>query len=268
MKIERKSFSVELKFDGDTGRIKGFGSVYGNVDNGNDIVMPNAFAKCIARMKAKGQKPKMLWQHKTDMPIGIWDVFEESMQGLLVEGSVFTETAMGKDAYVLLKGGAINGLSIGYGVRDYSIDSKSGTRLLKELELYEVSLVTFPMNEMATVTSVKSVADDVESVNSLLQAVSSLCVHPMSEEAVANVQQMIATAMSLLADDDKSGDPSIDKRSLEKYLCDAGLSRSKSKAFISGGFKAMNNQREADDNMALAELSASLLNSINTLKGF
>lgn len=271
MKIEHKSIAFELKLDGDTGRIKGFGSVYGNVDNGNDIVMPGAFAKCITRMKANAKKPKMLWQHKTDMPIGVWDIFDESANGLIVEGNIFTETSMGKDAYALVKGGAINGLSIGYGVRDYSIDAKSGTRLLKELELYEVSLVTFPMNEMATITSVKSVSGDIDTAVSLLKGALAMCEGDMTDEARQGMLQMLQTAIGMLdepdEEEDMKGDLPMTERQLEKSLREVGFSQRQAKGLIAGGYKAIAGQRDADEQQAFAELSASIDKTINLLKG-
>lgn len=149
--MEYKSFAIEELKATDEGRIvEGFGSTFGNVDSYGDIVMPGAFAKSIA-----ARKPAMLWQHRTDMPIGVWDEMEETKKGLFLKGRIF-DTQMGEDAYKLAKGGALSGLSIGFSTKNYEIDSKKNTRKLLELELFEVSLVTFPANEKATITGVKS----------------------------------------------------------------------------------------------------------------
>jgi HK97 family phage prohead protease len=252
MTMEIKRFNLSLKAEGDSRLIEGYGSVYGNVDGGNDIVMPGAFAKCITRMKSTGEKPKMLWQHNTDMPIGVWDQFDENPQGLMLKGQI-VDTAHGMDAYKLVKAGAINGLSIGYSVKEYSLDKKTGTRLLKELELYEVSLVTFPMNEKATITSVKSASGDIDTAVTLLQHAVSMCeVDQMTPEMQASTSQLINLAISLLDEQDQeatdTGEMSKpeDERALEKCLRDAGYSRCEAKKIVSEGYKALVNQRDAE----------------------
>ena len=148
--MEIKNITVEIKADAEARTIEGFGSVFGNVDQGGDIVLPGAFAKSIA-----ARKPKMLWQHKSDHVIGVWDEVRETGEGLYMKGRLL-KTTLGNDAYELAQHGAIDGLSIGYVTKDSEIDRKSGTRKLKALELHEVSLVTFPMNEKAGITRVKS----------------------------------------------------------------------------------------------------------------
>jgi uncharacterized protein len=150
MEVKRLSFAFEVKAEDDTRTIEGFGSVFNNTDSYNDIVMPGAFAKTI-----KGRKPVMLWQHDSDEPIGVWDVVEEQDRGLYVKGRIL-ETSMGNDAYTLVKAGAISGLSIGYSPVKWETDDTKGVRKLTEVKLYEVSLVTFPANEKAKITRVKS----------------------------------------------------------------------------------------------------------------
>ena len=151
MTLETKHFALdELKTDDDTRSIEGFASIFGNVDSGNDIVIRGAFAKTL-----KKRQPVMLWQHNTNEPIGVWSEYEETEKGLRVKGTL-ADTMLGIDAYKLLKMGALKGLSIGYGTKKYEIDQDKGTRRLMELDLFEVSLVTFPMNERATITRVKA----------------------------------------------------------------------------------------------------------------
>ena len=139
-----------MKADADARTIEGLGSVFHNVDQGGDIVLPGAFSKTL-----KARTPAMLWQHKSDHVIGVWDEMRETPEGLRVKGRIL-ETTLGNDVYTLAKAGALTGLSIGYGVKDSSIDKKTGIRQLKDLDLYEVSLVTFAMNEKATITHVKT----------------------------------------------------------------------------------------------------------------
>jgi HK97 family phage prohead protease len=86
----------------------------------------------------------MLWQHDPAQPIGVWDEVREDATGLYVKGRILTEVARGQEAVALLAAGAIDGLSIGYRTLRAERDAK-GQRLLQELDLWEVSLVTFPM---------------------------------------------------------------------------------------------------------------------------
>lgn len=154
--METKHFLIEeLKAteDGEEGYIEGWASTFGNVDAQKDIVLPGAFAKSI---QGRASKVKMLWQHKQDMPIGVWTEMRETPQGLYVKGKLLLKTALGRDAYEMLKAGAIDQMSIGYATKSYDIDRKTGVRSLKEVELHEVSLVTFPANDKARITDVKS----------------------------------------------------------------------------------------------------------------
>ncbi len=158
MTIEYKSFAIEelkAEEEGGTRRIKGFGSVFNNTDTQNDIVMPGAFAKSLAR-----RKPVLLWQHDTTQPLGLIDVAEEQPKGLYVESPIGTKGVC-EYAYEQAKMGSVTGLSIGFTTKKYSIDAKKGTRSLEEVELYEVSLVTFPANARATITQVKSRPDTI-----------------------------------------------------------------------------------------------------------
>jgi HK97 family phage prohead protease len=150
MKILHKSFPLELKVEGDSRTIEGWASTFGNVDSDDDIVLPGAFSKSLSVMK-----PKMLWQHSTSQPIGVWDEAKETDRGLYVKGHIL-DTALGNDVYKLAKGGAIDSMSIGYAAKDYSIDRAKNIRSLKQVDLYEVSLVTFPANTQAIITRVKS----------------------------------------------------------------------------------------------------------------
>jgi hypothetical protein len=154
MEMETKHFALtEFKADDETRAIEGYASVYDYVDSHKDIVLRGAFDKSL-----KSKKPVMLWQHRSDQPIGVWDVAEETDKGLLVRGRIL-DTTMGNDAYKILKAGAIKGLSIGYSTKRYEDDQNRGVRKLLEVELHEVSLVTFPANDRAKVTRVKSLED-------------------------------------------------------------------------------------------------------------
>lgn len=124
--------------------IEGYASVFGRADQGGDLVAPGAYATSLAALTAQGRRVKMLWQHDPTQPIGIWDEVREDGRGLFVKGRLLIEVARAREAAALVSAGAIDGLSIGYRTKRAERDA-SGRRLLSELELWEVSLVTFPM---------------------------------------------------------------------------------------------------------------------------
>ena len=138
------------------GMFSGYASVFGNKDLGNDVVVQGAFQKSI---RAKGaRKIKMLFQHDTKEPIGVYTKVREDAQGLYVEGKLAMQTQKGREVYELMKMGAIDGLSVGYRVdaKGYSYDDRGKKRYLKQVDLMEISAVTFPMNPKARVNAVKA----------------------------------------------------------------------------------------------------------------
>ncbi|MEQ3625980.1 MAG: HK97 family phage prohead protease [Celeribacter sp.] len=155
--IEHKHAALQLEQAPDeSGVFEGYASVFGVVDNGLDVVERGAFTKSLA-----GRKPKMLWQHDTHKVIGAWDEIREDERGLYVKGRLFDDVALGREAMALLRHGAIDSMSIGYRTLK-AADERGGVRKLVEVELFEVSLVTFPMLDAATVTSVKSITTERE----------------------------------------------------------------------------------------------------------
>ena len=154
VKSELKAYHDEEESK-EYGLFEGYGSVFGNKDLGNDVIEKGAFAKSIKRRTNKGVK--LLYQHKSDMPIGVFDEIREDDHGLVVKGRLALKTQAGAEAYELLKMGALDGLSIGFRVNpsEVSYDKRNNKRIIKEVDLMEVSLVTFPMNPQATVRSVK-----------------------------------------------------------------------------------------------------------------
>lgn len=148
--MERKACKIEWKADAATGSIEGYGAVFGNVDTYGDIIMPGAFAS----VGNNGRKVKMLWQHDPSQPIGVWDEVREDVKGLWVKGRILSGVEKGREAIALMEAGAIDGLSIGYRTKDS--EWKDGNRYLKEVELWETSIVTFPANELAG-ASLKSI---------------------------------------------------------------------------------------------------------------
>lgn len=157
--MEKLAFDLELKLAGDgaaEGTIEGYGSVFGLLDQGGDIVQPGAFKASLAAWRKKKSLPPMLWQHDPWKPVGVWTDLEEDEKGLKIKGNLVMDVSFAKDARALIAAGAVKGLSIGYRTIDYEIDRKTGARLLKKLDLWEVSLVTFPMLPEALISAVKS----------------------------------------------------------------------------------------------------------------
>jgi HK97 family phage prohead protease len=137
------------------GGFRGYGSVFGVVDAMSDVVAPNAFDRSLAAHRRANTMPAMLWQHDSRRPIGVWQNIAEDKAGLRVDGQLALRTQSGAEAYELLKLGALNGLSIGYLAVASSLDERTGRRTLTEIDLWEVSLVTFPANPAARVTAIK-----------------------------------------------------------------------------------------------------------------
>ena len=132
--------------------IEGYASLFGKRDQGGDVVQAGAYGASLAALGAAGRRVKMLWQHDPTQPIGVWDEVREDAVGLWVKGRILPEVDKGREAVALLAAGAIDGLSIGYRTVKAERDGK-GQRLLSELELWEVSLVTFPMLPEARVSA-------------------------------------------------------------------------------------------------------------------
>ena len=149
----------EIKDVTATGSFAGYGSIYGNVDQGDDIVMAGAFNDSLNEYAAKGRMPALLWQHKSSEPIGAYTAMRDDANGLYVEGKLAMKTQRGAEAHELMMMKAISGLSIGFMTREDSYDQKTGVRTIKKGDLWEVSLVTFPMNDQARVSVVKTIDD-------------------------------------------------------------------------------------------------------------
>lgn len=137
------------------GTFTGYGSVFGELDSYRETVTKGAFAKSLKAWGSRGKFPSMLWQHDARQPIGIWTDAKEDDRGLKLTGQLATATGKGAEAYALLKMGALDGLSIGYVATKWEEDKKANTTALTEIDLWEVSLVTFPAGPSARVDSVK-----------------------------------------------------------------------------------------------------------------
>ena len=161
--IENTILDIECEYKeietDDDGSFEGYASVFGNKDLGNDVIEKGAFSKSIYKKKPK--QIKLLYQHKTDEPIGVIDDIQEDARGLKVKGRLALRTERGKMVYELMKMGALDSMSIGYRLtpKGYSYNDKDKRRTIKEVDLMEISMVTFPMNPKAKITKVKNILD-------------------------------------------------------------------------------------------------------------
>lgn len=155
----------EVKAVDDKGRFSGYGSVFGNVDAYQEVVAPGAFAESLAAWKDAGKLPPVLWQHRSGEPIGPYLEMREDAHGLFVEGQLLVDDVVrAREARALMKARAVNGLSIGFVTREDSFDKVTGVRTLKKIDLWEVSVVTFPANPAAQISNVKSAVEALESL--------------------------------------------------------------------------------------------------------
>lgn len=157
MNMKHLSFDFDVKSLDETGTFSGYASMFDNKDSEGDVVRKGAFAKTLAEWAQKGRLPPMLWQHERKNPIGYFSVMKEDDKGLYVEGKLLIDDiAQAKTAHTLLKNKVLGGMSIGYRVENYDYDKVADVFNLTEIKLFEVSLVTFPANERATVDNVKN----------------------------------------------------------------------------------------------------------------
>jgi HK97 family phage prohead protease len=154
---ETKAVACDLKAVDADGSFTGYASRFGVVDLGRDLVLPGAFGESIARRGARGIK--MLFPHDPAEPIGVWSELREDAHGLYVRGRILPEVARGREVLALMRAGALEGLSIGFRTVEGRSDPKSGVRRLSRIDLWEISVVTFPMLPEARVSAVKNDAD-------------------------------------------------------------------------------------------------------------
>jgi len=195
-------FAVKFAEGAAEGTVFGYGAAFDNVDGKGDMIVKGAFKETLREHKKNGTMPAMLMQHggwgigADDLtPVGVWTAMSEDDQGLAVEGRLALKTKRGADAYELLRMDprpALNGLSIGYVAKAWEIGTKPGEprRTLKKIELWEVSLVTFPANPKTRVEGIKA----IDAIESLKDAESILREAGFSRaEAVAFIARIKAT---------------------------------------------------------------------------
>lgn len=145
---------LETKDVSESGEFEGYGATFGNVDQGGDVLMQGAFLESLKTIPA--ERVRMLYQHDSREVIGKFTEIREEPRGLYVKGRLFLKVQRAKEVHELMLEKALEGLSIGYRTEEDEYDKLTGTRRLKRVSLREVSVVTFPMNEMAGVTLVKA----------------------------------------------------------------------------------------------------------------
>lgn len=187
------------------GEIVGLAAAFGNVDSHGDRIAAGAFATSLAAHETRGTRPAMLLHHDMARPIGRWEAFEETGEGLVARGKLSLGARDGAEAYALASDGALTGLSIGFRLpKDgATIDRRDGVRELRAIELLEVSLVAVPSNERTRVQSIKAIASvrDIEDV--------------LSEAGLSNRQAKAAAgaawkAINTTSDDDRAAVAAIE----------------------------------------------------------
>lgn len=205
--MEHKSFPTEFKIDEGKGEFEGYASVFGFRDSGGDVVEKGAFTKTL---QESAKRVRVLWQHNPYEPIGKpLDMLEDS-KGLLTRSRI-APTTLGTDTLILMKEGVIQELSIGYDSIKETFDSASKTRHLIELKLWEYSPVTWAMNEMATITGVKS-AEDLEALLLKITKIESVGLKAgrvLSAQNMARLKEAITVLQEIYA----SAQPEPDKSS-------------------------------------------------------
>lgn len=155
MKTEHLDIETRLAGPDDSGSVEGYAAVFNAACAYGDVIQPGAFAKTLAEHKAAGTSPLMFWQHNPDEPIGVWTDLTEDARGLRVKGRIITDTSRGRDVHALIRAGAVRGLSIGFRTRKAE-QRPSGGRVLKDVQLVEISPVSLPAQRRAQVTGIKS----------------------------------------------------------------------------------------------------------------
>lgn len=162
LKRKVRDFSLQLKEVSDAGQFSGYASVYDVIDAYGEVIAPGAFANTLRKWASRDQLPPALWQHNSREPVGPFTKMVEDQKGLYVEGQLLVnDVQRAREARALMKAKAVSGMSIGFSpvVEEFNKETKLITH--RELDLWEVSIVTFPANADAQVEAVKSFVDDM-----------------------------------------------------------------------------------------------------------
>jgi len=135
------------------GTVEGYASLFGAIDQARDMVMRGAFAQTLRQKSV--QRVPMLFQHDPAEPVGVWLELREDDRGLYARGRLIPEVARGRELLALIRSGAVDGLSIGFRTVKGRIDPRTRVRALLAVDLWEISIVTFPLLAGARVQAVK-----------------------------------------------------------------------------------------------------------------
>lgn len=152
--LEVKFTALDCKAVEADGTFEGYASLFNHEDMGHDVILPGAFAESLAARGAAGIK--MLFQHDANQPIGVWTRLEENARGLYAQGRLMRDVAKAREVLSLMRAGALDGLSIGFRAIKGRRDRATGVRRLEKVDLWEISVVTFPLLTEARVASVKA----------------------------------------------------------------------------------------------------------------
>jgi uncharacterized protein len=206
--MNTKDFRFKLADLNDSGTFEGIASVYGNKDSYGDVVEAGAFTKTL---QERGDEVPLLWSHDITNPVGTGKVSDTST-GLAIKGTLDLDTQAGRDAYSRMRKGIAKGLSIGYSVLNDAWDSQRKVRRLLEVKLYEVSLVVFPANELATVTGVKG----AEALAGLYEELKS--GRTLSTATRKRIEMAITDLAALLSEADADDDEAAKSKAIEPEL--------------------------------------------------
>ena len=205
--------------DEKTGIFRGYASTFGNEDQGGDIVVKGAFSSCLAARDAR--QVKMLWEHNTYEPVGVWTDLQEDDKGLLATGRLLVDKLKkAQEVYDLMKEGVLDSLSIGYRVLQADNDRGSPhIRLLKSVDLKEISVVMFPMNDEAVISSVKANALPTErEFQRLLQRDAQLSRSEAAHVIEHGFKSLIKAKRDAGRDEVASTQPNVDWSALQDEL--------------------------------------------------
>ncbi len=184
--LQIKSLSIEEE----QGIIEAYANVKWFKDKASDVSIDGAFIKSVEHCQSTGKFPKLLLQHDYKQVCGVWLEMNEDEKGLRVKGKLALNTTIGKETYELIKMGALDSLSIGYVVKKERYDPQTKTNFLEEVDIKEISIVTFPCNEESIIDTVKT--DELEQSDSNEKAIEVVSEYSMlnisSNEEVLNEQ--------------------------------------------------------------------------------
>lgn len=152
--LEAKFLALDLKSVDEAGSFAGYASLFEREDLARDVIAPGAFTESLRQRGAGGVK--LLFQHDANQPIGVWTKLKEDSRGLYAEGRLMEDVARAREVASLMRAGAIDGLSIGFRALKARRDPRTGIRRIEKVDLWEISVVTFPMLPEARVSRIKS----------------------------------------------------------------------------------------------------------------